>query len=237
MTDVIVLVGFGPTGWGKALVVAALMTVLVSLAAMALGAPLGALLAFCKLSEHKPLRVAADVYITVFRGVPELLVIYLLYFGGAVALSAMGASLGYRGFVAVPAFATGALSLGLVSAAYQAEVFRGAMLVLPRGEIEAARAVGMGHWLTLRRVAGPHVLRLSLPGLGNVWQLALKDSALVSVAGLVELLREAQIGAGSTGQPFTFYLAAIGLYLIITTLSGSAFSGMERWWLPGRRQS
>lgn len=228
MPDGIVLVGFGPTGWGETLLEAAAMTVLVSVAAMLIGASLGAWLAFLKLRDHALPRALADVYITVFRGVPDLLVIYLLYFGGSTGLTAIGHWLGHRGFVGVPAFTAGAVAVGVVSAAYQAEVFRGAVLVLPKGEIEAARAVGMNAWLVLRRVAGPHVLRLALPGLGNVWQLALKDSALISVVGLVELLRASQIGAGSTGQPFTFYLGAAVLYLAITTVSGSLFRWFER---------
>jgi octopine/nopaline transport system permease protein len=228
MPDGIVLVGFGPTGWGKTLLEAAAMTVLVSVASMLIGALLGAWLAFLKLRRHALPRTLADAYITVFRGVPELLVIYLLYFGGSTALSEIGRWLGHSGFIGVPAFTAGAVAVGVVSAAYQAEVFRGAVLVLPKGEVEAARAVGMNAWLVLRRVTGPHVLRLALPGLGNVWQLALKDSALISVVGLVELLRASQVGAGSTSQPFTFYFAAILLYLAITTVSGSLFRWLER---------
>jgi octopine/nopaline transport system permease protein len=228
MVDAIALVGFGPAGWGKTLLEAAAMTVLVSVASMLIGAVVGAWLAFLKLRRHTLPRLLADVYITVFRGVPDLLVIYLLYFGGSTALTEVGRWLGYRGFIGVPAFTAGAVAVGVVSAAYQAEVFRGAVLVLPKGEIEAALAVGMNAWLVLRRVAGPHVLRLALPGLGNVWQLALKDSALISVVGLVELLRASQIGAGSTSQPFTFYFAAIVLYLAITTVSASLFRWFER---------
>ncbi|WP_233838106.1 ABC transporter permease [Paraburkholderia sp. ZP32-5] len=235
MPDGIVLVGFGPTGWGKTLLEAAAMTVLVSVASMLIGALLGAWLAFLKLRLHALPRTLADAYITVFRGVPELLVIYLLYFGGSTALTEIGRWLGHRDFIGVPAFTAGAVAVGVVSAAYQAEVFRGAVLVLPKGEVEAARAVGMNAWLVLRRVTGPHVLRLALPGLGNVWQLALKDSALISVVGLVELLRASQVGAGSTSQPFTFYFAAILLYLAITTVSGSLFRWLER--VPHARKS
>lgn len=228
MPDGIVLVGFGPAGWGNTLLEAAAMTVAVSATAMSIGALLGAWLSFLKLRSHALPRALADAYITVFRGVPDLLVIYLLYFGGSTGLTEIGRWLGHRGFVGVPAFTAGAVAVGVVSAAYQAEVFRGALLVVPKGEVEAARAVGMNAWLVVRRVVGPHVLRLALPGLGNVWQLALKDSALISVVGLVELLRASQIGAGSTGQPFAFYLAAIVLYLAITTVSGSAFRWLER---------
>ena len=169
----------------------------------------------------------SDIYTTVLRGVPDLLVIYLFYFGGSSVLSAVGGWFGATGFIGLPAFATGALALGIVSGAYQAEVYRGAYLALPRGELEAARAVGMGRALMVRRVVVPQVLRYALPGLGNVWQLLLKESALVSVVGLVELLRQSQIGAGSTRQPFDFYAAAGLLYLVITTVSTWGFSRAE----------
>lgn len=221
------LMGFGPRGWGLALVTAAGMTLAVAACGFALGAVFGALAAAAKVAGGRIGRGLADVYTTVLRGIPDLLVIYLFYFGGSTLLSAVGAWFGATGFLGLPAFATGALALGIVSGAYQAEVYRGAYLALPRGELEAARAVGMSSALMFRRVVAPQVLRYALPGLGNVWQLILKESALVSVVGLVELLRQSQIGAGSTRQPFDFYLAAAALYLVITTVSTWGFSRAE----------
>ncbi|MBB2674565.1 UNVERIFIED_ORG: ABC-type arginine transport system permease subunit [Rhizobium esperanzae] len=127
----------------------------------------------------------------------------------------------------MPAFLTGTLALGVVSAAYQAEVFRGAYRSVARGEIEAASAVGMRRWPKFRRIVAPLVLRYAIPGLGNTWQLVLKESALVSVTGLVELLRQSQIAAGSTRRPFEFYLMAVVLYLVITWFSSILFRRME----------
>lgn len=221
------LMGFGPRGWGLALLLAAAMTVAVAASGFLLGAVFGALAATAKVAGGMVLRGIADLYTTVLRGVPDLLVIYLFYFGGSSLLSAVGRLFGATGFVGLPAFATGALALGIVSGAYQAEVYRGAYLALAKGELEAARAVGMGRALMFRRIIAPQVLRYALPGLGNVWQLVLKESALVSVVGLVELLRQSQIGAGSTRQPFDFYAAAGILYLVITTLSTWGFSRAE----------
>lgn len=221
------LMSVGPGGWGRAMIGAALMTLAVSLTAMLIGALAGACVAAAKLSASRAWRNAGEAYTTVLRGVPDLLVIYLIYFGGSTLVSRVGQMFGVEGFVGLPSFLAGALAVGLVSAAYQAEVFRGAFLTVPKGQIEAAKAVGMGGALRFRRIIVPLVLRFALPGLGNVWQLALKESALVSVTGLVELLRMSQIGAGSTRQPFSFYIAAGALYLVLTTASSAVFRRAE----------
>ena len=137
----------------------------------------------------------------------------------------------------MPAFAVGALAIGVISAAYQAEVFRGAYTALARGEIEAAKSVGMHTMLLFRRIIAPQVLRYAIPGLGNVWQLALKESALISVTGLVELLRQSQIGSGSTYKPFSFYFTAGMLYLVITTVSTWGFQRAEDYSMRGLRRA
>jgi octopine/nopaline transport system permease protein len=230
------LMGFGSTGWGRAMVAATAMTLAVSLTALIIGAVLGSLVAAAKLSASRGWRRAGETYTTVLRGVPDLLVIYLIYFGGSTIVSRIGQAFGQEGFIGLPSFLAGALAVGLVSAAYQAEVYRGAFLTVPKGQIEAAKAVGMGRFLRFRRVIVPLVLRFALPGLGNVWQLALKESALVSVTGLVELLRMSQIGAGSTRQPFAFYLTAGALYLVLTTVSSAVFRRAEAGALKGTRR-
>lgn len=231
------LMGFGPTGWGGAMVAAAGMTVVVAVLGFVAGGVVGTLVAWAKLSGNMAARLLAEGYTTLLRGIPDLLVIYLFYFGGSAALTAIGRAFGASGFVGVPALATGALALGVVSGAYQAEVFRGAYLALSRGELEAARSVGMSRALMFRRITGPQVLRYAVPGLGNVWQLVLKESALISVTGLVELLRQSQIGSGSTREPFPFYLTAGALYLVITSISTFGFNRLEAWTLRGVRRA
>ena len=221
------LMSLGPGGWGRAMLGATVTTLLVSLTALLIGALIGGWIAAAKLSRHRWLRGLGEGYTTVLRGVPDLLVIYLVYFGGSSIVSALAGAVGAEGFVGMPSFVAGALAVGLVSAAYQAEVYRGAFLTVPRGQIEAAKVCGMGRVLRFRRIVAPLTLRFALPGLGNVWQLALKESALVSVTGLVELLRMSQIGAGSTRQPFAFYIAAGMLYLVLTTLSSALFRQAE----------
>jgi octopine/nopaline transport system permease protein len=231
------LVGFGPNGWGFSLLWAAGMTLAVASCGFLAGAVIGTFVAWAKLSRSLIARSLADGYTTVLRGVPDLLVIYLFYFGGSAALGQVGRLFGYDGFIGVPAFVTGAVAIGVVSGAYQAEVFRGAYQTLSRGEIEAARSVGMARGLMFRRIVAPQVLRYAIPGLGNVWQLVLKESALISVTGLVELLRQSHIAAGSTRRPFDFYLTAAALYLLITWISTVLFQKAEDHSLRGIRRA
>jgi octopine/nopaline transport system permease protein len=222
------LIGFGSTGWGAFLLLGTLLTLSVTATALAIGAVLGAIIAAAKLSGNFVLVTIGHIYTTVFRGVPELLIIYLIYFGGSSAITAIGQSMGYEGFLGLPSFAAGALAVGIISGAYQAEVYRGAYNSISKGELEAASAIGMNSGLRFRRVIIPQVLRLAIPGLGNVWQLSLKDSALISVTGLAELMRSSQVAAGSTRQYFLFYIVGGTLYLILTSLSDRVFNGAER---------
>lgn len=229
------LLSFGPSGWGKTMLAAAAMTLAVATSGFSLGAGLGALGAWAKLFGGSATRAVADAYTTVLRGIPDLLVIYLFYFGGGSALSAVGRLFGATGFISLPGFVAGALAVGIVCGAHHTEVLRGAYRAIPPGEIEAATAAGMPRWLKFHRIVAPLALRHALPGLSNVWQLVLKESALVSVTGVVELLRAAQIGAGSTRQPFTFYAAAALLFLTISSVSGLLFSRAERRFSRGLR--
>jgi len=231
------LLGFGPGGWAPALLSAALVTLLLSAAGFALGAVFGGVAAAARVSRVRVLALLAEAYGTVFRGVPDLLTIYLFYFGGSMVLTSLAQWFGAEGFVGLPTFATGTLALGIISGAYQAEVYRGAYLAVDKGQAEAAYAHGLSKYLTLRLVVLPQLLRHAIPGLGNVWQLVLKDSALISVIGLVELMRQAQMGAGATRQPFVFYVAAAALYFAIAATTGVFFRRAERRALRGLGRS
>ena len=220
--------GFGPHGWGAALLWGALMTLAVATVGLLIGAAIGAGVASAKVSGSRLGGLLGDAYAAIFRGVPELLVVYFVYFGSSALLTAAGHALGFEGFIGVPAFLAGALAVGVISGAYQAELYRGAYLAIPKGELEAARACGMGPWLMFRRIVAPQVVRFALPGLNNLWQVALKDSSLISVTGLTELMRASQVAAGSTRQPFTFYLAGGVLYLVLTVFSNRLFETAER---------
>ncbi|MBN8892308.1 MAG: ABC transporter permease [Rhodospirillales bacterium 70-18] len=229
------LIGFGPNGWGWQLAQATFMTLAVSASAFATGLVFGTLGAWAKLSGSSLAAAAASVYTTVLRGIPDLLVVYLFYFGGSQVMTSIGHLLGHGGFLGLNGFMVGTLAVGIVSGAYQTEVIRGGYDAVPRGEIEAARAVGMGRLLMLRRIIAPRTLRFALPGIGNVWQQVLKESALISVTGLVEIMRQIHIGAGSTRLPFDFYVTGFALYLMLTTLTGQVFRLAEGRTLRGER--
>ncbi len=226
--SIIELIGFGPTGWGVMLLGATLMTVAVTVTAMVIGAVFGAAVAAAKLSDNRALAMLGGIYTTVFRAVPELLIIYLIYFGGSAAVTALGAMFGFSGFLGLPSFLAGALAVGVISGAYQAEVYRGAYLAISRGELEAAASIGMSRAQRFRRIIIPQVLRYAIPGVGNVWQLTVKDSALISVTGLAELMRTSQVAAGSTRQYFLFFMVGGGIYLLLTSLSDQVFAHAER---------
>ena len=184
MADYFALIGFGPVGWGGQLVRAAAMTLAVALAAFATGLGLGAIGAAAKLSSWRAVRAAANLYTTLLRGVPDLLVIYLVFFGGSQALMAIAHALGGQGFFGLNGFLAGAIAVGIVSGAYQTEVIWGAVLAVPRGELEAARALGLPTRVMVRHVLAPRMLRFALPGMGNIWQGTLEESSLISVTGL-----------------------------------------------------
>lgn len=220
--------GFEENGWGPLILSAALTTLLLSLVAMMVGAVVGSGVAAAKLSSRRSVRWLGDSYSVLFRGIPELLIIYLFYFGGSGLITQVGKLFGADGFIEVPPFLIGALAIGLISASYQAEVYRAGRLALSQGEIEAAQAIGMPKWRILQRIMLPQIVRYALPGLSNVWQMSLKDSALVSVTGIVELMRASQVAAGSTRQYFTFYLIGGTCYLVLTILSNTAFKRAEK---------
>jgi putative lysine/arginine/ornithine/histidine/octopine transport system permease protein len=199
------------------------MTLLVSAISLVFGIAVGFLGAGAKLSRLRAVRLLADIYTTVIRGIPELIIILLLYFGGTVTLTSLAGR-----YVEVNGFAAGVFALSIVFGAYATEVFRGAVLAIPRGQTEAARALGMRRAAAFWTILLPQLWRFALPGIGNLWLVLLKDSALISVVGLEELLRKTAITAGATREPFTFYFAAAMIYLGFTVVSSSVLHWAER---------
>ena len=232
--DDLALIGFGPEGWGMALLQAAWMTVAVSALAFVGGSMLGTLSAWAKTAGNRPLRWLAEGYTILLRGIPDLLVIYLFYFGGRQVAAAAARAMGFDGPVDISGFLAGVLAIALISGAGQGEVLRGAYHAIPRGELEAAKVVGMGRWLMFRRIIFPQALRTALPGMGNQWQSVIKESALVSVTGLVETMRQVNIAAGSTELPFFFFGVGLCIYLAITSVSGLLFRAAEAWSMRGQ---
>ena len=218
---------FGSSGWGDEMLMGALMTVLVSASSLILGIVIGIIFAACKLSNIFVLRVIANIYTTIIRGIPELLVIYLLFFGGSGAVMYLAKIFGYNGYIELNAFTIGTIAVGAISGAYSTEVIRGAVNSVQKGQFEAGKTLGLNGYSLYGKIIFPQVARIALPGIGNVWQITLKDTALISVTGLVEIMRQSRIAAGSTHEPFIFYTAAIILYLLITRFSNILFDKAE----------
>ena len=222
------LLSFGDTGWGDELLRATFMTILVALTAFIFGFLVSIFIVPLKLSNKKFLNYLGNTYTTIFRGVPELLVIYLLFFGGSSAVMFVAKIFGYKEFIEINAFLTGSVSIGLISGAYTTEVLRGAIVSINIGQFEGAKSLGLKKTTYYVFVIAPQVLRLSLPNLSNVWQLTLKDTALISVTGLVEIMRQSYIASGVTRNPLLFYCFAAFLYLILTTISLKYFNKLEK---------
>ena len=217
------LLAFGDTGWGDELFYATLMTIAVAITAMLIGFLFALIFTPLKLSKNKFLNLIANSYTTVIRGVPELLVIYLLFFGGTGAVMYVASIFGYNEYIEINAFITGAFSIGIISGAYSTEVFRGAIQSIDKGQFEAANVLGLNNFGKFFKIILPQTLRLAIPNLSNVWQITLKDTSLISVTGLVEIMRQSYIAAGSTRDPLFFYSFAAVLYLLLTFLTRLAY--------------
>jgi octopine/nopaline transport system permease protein len=227
------LLAYGDTGWGDELFFATLMTIAVATAAIFIGFFLAAIFASFKLSKNKILNLIGNFYTTVFRGVPELLVIYLFFFGGSGAVMYVAKIFGYNDYIEVNAFLTGAMAIGIISGAYSTEVFRGAVLSINKGQFEASKVLGLNKKIYYYRIIIPQMLRIALPNISNVWQITLKDTSLISVTGLVEIMRQSYIAAGSTRDPLFFYSFAAALYLFLTFLSLKIFNKLEKNYSKG----
>ena len=221
------LLAFGKTGWGDELFIATLMTIAVSITAMLIGFLFALIFTPLKLSKNKILNFIGNSYTTVIRGVPELLVIYLFFFGGSGAVMFVASMFGYNDYIEINAFITGSFAIGIISGAYSTEVFRGAIQSIDKGQFEASQVLGLKRFVYFFRVIMPQMLRLAIPNLSNVWQITLKDTSLISVTGLVEIMRQSYIAAGSTRDPLFFYSFAAVLYLMLTFLSMKLINRLE----------
>jgi len=222
------LLYFGDNGWGDELFIATLMTIAVSITAMLIGFLFALIFTPLKLSKYKILNLIGNFYTTVIRGVPELLVIYLFFFGGSGAVMYVASIFGYLEYIEINAFITGSFAIGIISGAYSTEVFRGAIQSIDKGQFEASKVLGFNKYINFFKVIMPQMLRLALPNLSNVWQITLKDTSLISVTGLVEIMRQSYIAAGSTRDPLLFYSFAAVLYLLLTFISMKFLNRLEK---------
>ncbi|MAU95890.1 MAG: ABC transporter permease [Fulvimarina sp.] len=228
MNESLTLLGFGSTGWGDDLATGVVVTVTLSLATLPIGLGLGFLLSLAKQSEDRLLKLSADIFTTIFRGLPELLTLFLVYFGVNAALKSLSTATGLPD-IALSSFVSGMVALGVVFAAFSSEVFLSAFRAIPHGQREGGMALGLGRAKVMVLVILPQLIKIALPGLGNLWMNLLKDTALVSVIGLADILRQAQVAARVSREPFLFFGTAIALYLVLTILSSIAIGGIDRW--------
>jgi His/Glu/Gln/Arg/opine family amino acid ABC transporter permease subunit len=224
-------------GYGHFLVEGTMVTMSVALVSMIGAIVLGLLGAAAKLSSHGGLRRLGGAYTTIIRGVPDLVLLLLVFYGGTVLLQWVACWFGRVEPIDINAFITGSLVVSFVYGAYATEVFRGAFQSVPKGQIEAAKACGMSRWLCFRRIQLPQVWRFALPGLGNVWLLLLKGTAIISVVGLEELARKADMMTRNVKAPFTVYGLTILIFLGLTVLSEIVLKTAERRAAAGVRRA
>ena len=222
-------------GYGPSLLAGAGLTLGVAFVSLAVAMLLGLAGASAKLSRSRWLRGAARAYTTLVRGVPDLVMMMLVFFGGQTLLNRLADRFGW-GDVTIDPFVAGALTIGFIFGAYMTEIFRGAFLAVPHGQREAALAYGMTPAQALRRVVGPQMLRHALAPLSNTWLVMLKSTAIVSLIGLSDLMQRAATASGSTREPFLFYAVAGLMYLVFTSASELLFAWLRARYAVGVRQ-
>ena len=228
MGELFGLLAFGAEGWGDELAAGAWLTVRLAVTTLPFGLLLGLCIALAKESENTYLRAIGNTYTTVFRGLPELLTLFVIYnmvqllANRIVQFVAPGSSFEISGFAA------GVVALGVVFGAFSSEVFLGAIRAIPKGQGEAGRSLGLTAVQTFRLITMPQLWRLALPGLGNLWLVLIKDTSLVSVIALNDLLRQTQVAVGVTKEPFFFYLIACLIYLGFTLISTVGTNALEK---------
>lgn len=216
------------SGYYASILQGALLTVGVSLAALVFAILLGLVGAAAKLSGRPVLVALATLYTTLVRGVPELVLMLLIFYGGTIGLNNLLEALGSKATVDINPFLAGVLTIGFIYGAYMTETFRGAILSIPKGQMEAAWAFGMGPLRTFLRITAPQMVRYALPGFTNNWLVLIKATALISLIGLQEMTYLAKQASSATREPFTFFLFAAGLFLVYTSVSLWALRKLER---------
>ncbi|KAF0227722.1 MAG: polar amino acid ABC transporter inner membrane [Beijerinckiaceae bacterium] len=227
MENAFTLLSFGPEGWGLALLQGAWVTISIALATLPFGLALGLAVALGKRSRNPLLRMVSTLYTTVFRGVPELLTLYIIYFGIQILVQKLWSSLGFTSQLEMSPFFAGMVALGVVLAAFSAEVWLGALNSIEKGQREAAAALGLTRFQAFRLIIFPQLMRVALPGLGNNWMVLLKETSLVSVITLQDTMFIATRANVVTKEPFLFFGAAALIYLFFSMISTWGFGKLE----------
>jgi arginine/ornithine transport system permease protein len=214
-------------GYLPAILAGLSMTLGVAAVSLAVACVFGLLGALAKQSKSPVLRAVAGTYTTVIRGLPDLILMLLIFYGGQIALNHLAESQGWEQ-IDVPPFFAGTLTIGFIFGAYLTETFRGALLAVPSGQADAARAFGMNKRQLLTRIVLPQMVRHAIPGFANNWLVMVKATALVSIIGLDDMLHRANMAASATREPFTFFMLIAVIYLAITTVSILALAWLEK---------
>ena len=225
------------SGYYLSILQGALLTVGVSVAALGVAILLGLAGAAAKLSGRPVWVGLATVYTTVIRGVPELVLMLLIFYGGTIGLNHLMEALGHRGSVDINPFLAGVITIGFIYGAYMTETFRGAILSIPKGQMEAAWAFGMGRVQTFWRITLPQMVRYALPGFTNNWLVLIKATALVSLIGLQDMTYLAKQASAATREPFTFFVFVAILFLLFTSASLWVLRRVERRYSLGVKRA
>jgi polar amino acid transport system permease protein len=222
------LLSWGPDGWSDDIASGVLVTIVLALATLPIGLVIGFFVAFAKQHEEPALRLAGNIYTTVFRGLPELVTLFLFFFGMPLLLQHVVRLFNPDATVDVNSFVAGMIVLSLIFSSYASEVFLSAFRAIPKGQYEGGYAIGLSKWQTMRLVVLPQLIRIAFPGLENCWLSLLKDTSLVSVVGLAETLRQAGVAARVTKHTFLFFSVAAVVFLILAVISSFATGAIQR---------
>ncbi|TKB10036.1 ABC transporter permease [Desulforhopalus sp. IMCC35007] len=228
---------FSLHGYGPSIFEGTILTLEVSLVSLLIALVLGMAGALSKLSRSPVLKGLATAYTTVIRGIPDLVLMLLVFFGGQVFVNQVGPLVGYDEYIDINPFIAGVITIGFIFGAYMTETFRGAILAVNKGQLEAGYAYGMSSFKVFRRILFPQMVRHALPGFGNNWLVLVKTTALVSIIGLDDMVRKASMAAGATRMPFTFYVVVAINFLLITTVSIYLLQYLENRYSLGVRRS
>ena len=222
------LLSWGPQGWLDDIGYGVFVTVSLAVATLPVGLAIGFFVALAKQSPEPSLRIAGNIYTTIFRGLPELLTLFLVFYGAQIGLQKLIHLVDPEATVEVNSFVSGMVALGVVFSSYASEVFLSAFKAVPLGQYEGGYSIGLSKGQTMRLVVLPQLIRIALPGLANLWLILLKDTALVSAIGLSDILRQAGVAARVTKHAFLFFSVAALIYLVLAIISSIGIHAIER---------